>query len=336
MKYIIILIILTIMLSLQNSCITLQTQDCNCDTVKVDTIIRDSLVINSIDSIIPRDSFVFHFDTSSYINYFGHELFKNSVTDTSSPYKVISTNYSDKVDSTSYSITFDIINIGESFQSIGYLGKSFKGIAYDLQVYLENGERVYTETRIFNKDFRLFETYHFQTVFPLQPYTKKQLENTSFTFKVYYNSFDNLFIYDSIVTYKVFDTLIIEAEDYTSFYDLDFVNEGGHYRADGVDIIPIQNGYAIGYFRQNEWLSYDLNLDPGLYKFCLSAATGLEDMKLQLSLNNAPIHQFNIDKLGWYLFYDYCAEIELTGNDVLKITNLTGDVNFDKIEIIKK
>ena len=92
----------------------------------------------------------------------------------------------------------------------------------------------------------------------------------------------------------------IEMENYdeggqsVSFNDKDFVNEGGVYREDGVDITQIDStdktkGYAVGYTQAGEWMEYTVNVTAGEYVFLANVATGLEGSSFQLFMDGKAI-----------------------------------------------
>lgn len=84
----------------------------------------------------------------------------------------------------------------------------------------------------------------------------------------------------------------IEAENFDimgegfSFHDSDETDEGKTgYRADneGVDIIKISDGYAIGKTAANEWLDYTVDVqEEGIYDIRLSVSSGSETGQYQL------------------------------------------------------
>ncbi len=67
------------------------------------------------------------------------------------------------------------------------------------------------------------------------------------------------------------NAILVEAEDYTSFYDTTAGNSGGMYRTDDVDIEVCHDGtsyssYDIAWMAANEWLGYGiLVVTPGAY-----------------------------------------------------------------------
>ncbi len=55
--------------------------------------------------------------------------------------------------------------------------------------------------------------------------------------------------------------ILLEAEDYTAFYDTTSGNQGNTYRTDDVDIESCaEGGYNVGYVIQGEWLEYPINV----------------------------------------------------------------------------
>lgn len=82
---------------------------------------------------------------------------------------------------------------------------------------------------------------------------------------------------------------IVETEDYdkggykVSYYDSDRINEGESYRNDGVDIVEIPDGYAVGYTKTGEWLEYTINvMSDDVYDVDASMANGNSAPKIDL------------------------------------------------------
>jgi glucose/arabinose dehydrogenase/type 1 glutamine amidotransferase len=77
---------------------------------------------------------------------------------------------------------------------------------------------------------------------------------------------------------------LIQAEDFDdggqdlAYSDQDPINQGGQYRAEGVDIENCSDsggGYDVGYTLAGEWLNYTVNVTtPGLYRLYTRAASG--------------------------------------------------------------
>ena len=91
----------------------------------------------------------------------------------------------------------------------------------------------------------------------------------------------------------------VEMENYdvggknNAFYDSDGTNEGdATYReGDGVDIVTVDGGYAVGYTIAGEWLEYTVNIESdGIYNFEVKAATGAQsETTLSLTLDSVSI-----------------------------------------------
>ncbi|MBR5692758.1 MAG: carbohydrate-binding protein [Fibrobacter sp.] len=145
---------------------------------------------------------------------------------------------------------------------------------------------------------------------------------------------------------------IIQVEDYdlggqsVSFYDKDFVNEGGVYREDGVDVVGFGcsdsamtqdcKGYAIGYTQAGEWLEYSVNVaTASKYVFRANVATGLEGGSFRLFLDGKAITDTIPVPQGedWNTYATIdgeTSEIE-KGDHVLKIQFTGSYVNMDWI-----
>ena len=143
---------------------------------------------------------------------------------------------------------------------------------------------------------------------------------------------------------------VVEMENYdeggqsVSFNDKDFVNEGGVYREDGVDITQIDStdkskGYAVGYTHAGEWMEYTVKVTAGEYVFLANVATGVEGSGFQLFLDGKAISDTVVAPKGadWNT-YDV-VEGKTTaleaGEHVLRVL-ITGDfLNIDWIKFGK-
>ena len=87
----------------------------------------------------------------------------------------------------------------------------------------------------------------------------------------------------------------LEVEDFdmggegVSFHDSDETNSGtSAYRSDGegVDLVGVSGGYALGYTNTNEWLEYTVNVkQAGRYRFEAVVSSGVDNSSFSLSLN---------------------------------------------------
>ena len=140
----------------------------------------------------------------------------------------------------------------------------------------------------------------------------------------------------------------IQAEDYdnggqsVSFYDKDFVNEGGAYREDGVDIVQVDSadaskGYAIGYTQAGEWLEYSVNVvTASKFVFRASVADGLEGGGIRLFIDGKAVTDTvavpQTEDWNTYTLMDgETSEIE-KGDHVLRVQFTGSYVNLDWIQ----
>lgn len=140
----------------------------------------------------------------------------------------------------------------------------------------------------------------------------------------------------------------VQLEDYdmggqsVSFYDKDFVNEGGAYREDGVDIVQVDSadaskGYAIGYTQAGEWLEYSVNVvTTGKFVFRASVADGLEGGSIRLFIDGKAVTDTvavpQTEDWNTYTLMDgETSEIE-KGDHVLRVLFTGSYVNIDWIQ----
>ena len=140
----------------------------------------------------------------------------------------------------------------------------------------------------------------------------------------------------------------VQLEDYdmggqsVSFYDKDFVNEGGAYREDGVDIVQIDSaaaskGYAIGYTQAGEWLEYSVNVvTTSKFVFRASVADGLEGGSIRLFIDGKAVTDTvavpQTEDWNTYTLMDgETIEIE-KGDHVLRVQFTGSYVNLDWIQ----
>lgn len=141
---------------------------------------------------------------------------------------------------------------------------------------------------------------------------------------------------------------IVQLEDYdmggqsVSYSDKDFVNEGGAYREDGVDIVQVDSadvskGYAIGYTQAGEWLEYSVNVvTAGKLVFRASVADGLEGGSIRLFIDGKAVTDTvavpQTEDWNTYTLMDgETSEIE-KGDHVLRVQFTGSYVNIDWIQ----
>jgi beta-xylosidase len=140
----------------------------------------------------------------------------------------------------------------------------------------------------------------------------------------------------------------IEAENYDvgrqnqSYYDMDFENQGGKYREDGVDVTLLDpddelKGYAVGYTNAGEWLEYTVNVKKaGKYAVQANVSSGADNSSFRLFVDDKPITDtIAVPNGGSWDIYDLLSakttEIS-TGEHVLKIAITGSLVNIDYVE----
>lgn len=142
---------------------------------------------------------------------------------------------------------------------------------------------------------------------------------------------------------------VVEAENYdvggqnNAYYDSDDTNEGNAtYRTgDGVDIVSLGDGYAVGYTTAGEWLEYTVNVgSDGVYDFVLKASNGGSAANtVSMTLDNAAIATAEIPNgKDW----DTYTEVSSTtssikaGAHILRVTFDDASTNLDKITFSKQ
>ena len=142
------------------------------------------------------------------------------------------------------------------------------------------------------------------------------------------------------------DPIRIEAEDYApggqgiSYFDNAEKNYGKAYRNDGVDIQPTSDeggGFNVGWIREGEWLTYDLNLpQDGTYDLLARVATPYDDRSFSASVGNQTT-TFEFDSTGgWQSWQDVVVEdLNLSaGSQQLRVDMLTDNFNLNYLELV--
>lgn len=139
----------------------------------------------------------------------------------------------------------------------------------------------------------------------------------------------------------------LQAENYdvggqrNSYYDMDSENQGAEYREDAVDVVAIENGYAVGYTLAGEWLEYTVNVnEAGVYQFRANVSSGLENSSFRLFIDDVAVSDTIVVPQGedWdtYGYVEGETTKELTaGKHVLKVAITGSFVNIDWILFAK-
>lgn len=134
---------------------------------------------------------------------------------------------------------------------------------------------------------------------------------------------------------------LIQAEDYTSYYDTSSGNTGGQYRSDDVDIQTTTDtggGYNVGWSNAGEYLDYDISVsNAGNYVAQVRTATIRSNAQFFLSLNGSKIgNNVNVSNTNnWQNYTNH--EVDLgylgTGDYKLTLTNANSNFNVNWIDI---
>ncbi|MBN2442112.1 MAG: cellulase family glycosylhydrolase [Spirochaetales bacterium] len=134
--------------------------------------------------------------------------------------------------------------------------------------------------------------------------------------------------------------ILLEAEDYTSFYDTTSGNSGNIYRTDDVDIEPCaEGGYNIGWIVSGEWLQYNFTITAtDTFDIYLRLASAGEiAYGCTLRIDGAIVSSnITVPNTGaWQSWKDVVIEDKsiAAGSHTLKIT-FNGEFNFNFIYIV--
>lgn len=135
---------------------------------------------------------------------------------------------------------------------------------------------------------------------------------------------------------------IVEVEDYdkggykVSYYDSDRVNEGKVYRNDGVDIVEITDGYAVGYTKAGEWLEYTIKVaSDDVYDVEASMANGNSTPKIDLIFDGKDTCSLagKSVKNDWDTYSSATGKITLTEGD--HTMRLVFNNSYTNIDFVK-
>jgi aryl-phospho-beta-D-glucosidase BglC (GH1 family) len=134
--------------------------------------------------------------------------------------------------------------------------------------------------------------------------------------------------------------ILLEAEDYTDFYDTTSGNEGNIYRNDDVDIESCsEGGYNVGWIEQDEWLQYDISMTESdtftIYVRIASPMEKTEGFRIQIDGSYVTNWVSVPDTGAWQGWEDVVVnDIAIdAGSHTIRIT-MNGDFNFNFIYIV--
>ena len=131
-------------------------------------------------------------------------------------------------------------------------------------------------------------------------------------------------------------SVLVQAEDYTNYYDTTPGNTGGAYRSDDVDIeVTTDNdgGHNVGFIVANEFLEYSLDLPAGIYAISARIASEVSSGEYSVSLNEQVVGTASVSATGgWQTFITQTlGSIKLSSAAIytLKVNAIAGDFNIN-------
>lgn len=103
---------------------------------------------------------------------------------------------------------------------------------------------------------------------------------------------------------------VIQVEDFdeggegVAYHDQDAVNDGGGYRLnEGIDIHstifdPFDESYIIGWFRNQEWMAYTVDVKAGTYNLTLRLGTPNNGTVLEIYLDDSLLLRYDVPNTG--------------------------------------
>lgn len=134
---------------------------------------------------------------------------------------------------------------------------------------------------------------------------------------------------------------VIQAEDYSHFYDTTQGNTGGAYRNHNVDIqttTDTQGGYNVGWIAAGEWLEYDIDVpETGHYDIALRVASLSGSGQLALAIDGVNVGRvFSIPATGgwqnWTTLMGELGQIS-AGLHTLRVSAMSGGFNLNWYEV---
>ncbi len=137
--------------------------------------------------------------------------------------------------------------------------------------------------------------------------------------------------------------LRVEVEDYQDFSDRDRQNRGGAYRQDAVDIQASgdrEGGYSVGWIREGEWLTYQLDVaEAGNYQLVARAASLVDQAhRFQASVDGQSTQVDLTGTGGWKNWQDFTSTGTLAleaGQNELRLDMESDRFNLNYLDLVK-
>ncbi|PKG98007.1 carbohydrate-binding domain-containing protein [Paraglaciecola sp. MB-3u-78] len=131
-------------------------------------------------------------------------------------------------------------------------------------------------------------------------------------------------------------SILVQAEDYTNYYDTTPGNTGGAYKSDDVDIeVTSDNGggHNVGFIVANEFLEYSLDLPAGIYAISARVASEVSSGEYAVSLNEQVVGTASVSATGgWQTFITQTLgsmQLSAATTFTLKFYAIAGDFNLN-------
>ena len=134
--------------------------------------------------------------------------------------------------------------------------------------------------------------------------------------------------------------VLVQAEDYSNYFDTSTGNNGGQYRTDDVDIeasADTDGGYNVGWTAAGEWLEYSVLLGAGTYDMSTRVASNVGGASYSLLLDGNVLGTDNVGFTGgWQAFesHDVAQVTVAEGLHTLRVEVNGGEFNLNWINIL--
>ncbi len=134
--------------------------------------------------------------------------------------------------------------------------------------------------------------------------------------------------------------VLVQAEDYTNYFDTSAGNNGGQYRAEDVDIeatTDVGGGYNVGWTATGEWLEYSVTLGAGTYDLSTRVASNVGGASYSLLLDGNTLASDSVAVTGgWQAFetHDVAQVTVAEGVHTLRVEVDGGEFNLNWINIL--
>ncbi|WP_390590934.1 di-heme oxidoredictase family protein [Simiduia litorea] len=131
------------------------------------------------------------------------------------------------------------------------------------------------------------------------------------------------------------DSVRVQAEDYSNFFDTTAGNTGTAYRTDDVDIeatTDADGGFNVGWTDAGEWLEYSVFLNEGTYDVSARVASDINGGNYSVRVDGVDLGANNVDSTGgWQSFVSQAAgQVYLTsGLHTVRVTFNAPGINLN-------